>query len=668
MRDFAEFCPDFFDKLTRNLQIPSLAAARFFGWQAPRSAVKIGQTRDRPGTTICVARESGTLKIALYYDDSAYQELLQQRQPAAPEQPAGLMGRQVAGKEFLNAYLSHGDWDELVGLTPNAGSAASLKHTCRTHPSSPRRPRRLQVFSVPEFRERFLDDSPATQLYFPCPPDSRFAWMRHQQHPAALAISGVTHTLCSLRALESLRNLVTAPWLPFDRLICTSRAVRQMVEDVTDAWSEFLRQRDGGRARCRMPLETIPLGVDTERFHPAAESERHAQRARLGIGTDEIVVLFVGRLSHHAKAHPFPLYHALAAAARETGRQVHLLMVGWAANTPVREGFENLARVVAPQLRVSFLNGLQQENRFGAWSAADVFCSLSDNIQETFGLVIIEAMASGLPVVATDWNGYRDLVVHDETGFLIPTSMVAGATRDLTSRLIMGEVNYDHFLAVASQAVSVDCAATTRAFITLFEDVALRRRMGAAGRDRVLQHFAWPVIVRAYESLWAQQEQERQRFEAGKRLTLRRSRRADPLPNGTVGPALYPAPEQSFAGYPTRWLNDNSRLITAPSALARLGPLLHLPLTSHEADSRTTDVSVLRALCETARPGCSLQQLEAQLLDQSLGTARARATLAWMLKYDLLRYAPVEEPDSASPAGRQSAPGAEADSSAVDAE
>ena len=51
------------------------------------------------------------------------------------------------------------------------------------------------------------------------------------------------------------------------------------------------------------------------------------------------------------------------------------------------------------------------------------FISLSDNIQETFGLTIIEGMAAGKPVIATDWDGYRQTVRHGDTGFLIPTYM-----------------------------------------------------------------------------------------------------------------------------------------------------------------------------------------------------------------------------------------------------
>jgi glycosyltransferase involved in cell wall biosynthesis len=56
-------------------------------------------------------------------------------------------------------------------------------------------------------------------------------------------------------------------------------------------------------------------------------------------------------------------------------------------------------------------------------------------------------MASGLPVVASDWDGYRDLVVDGGTGYLVPTRMVRGATADTTARLLVGQIDYDLFVA-----------------------------------------------------------------------------------------------------------------------------------------------------------------------------------------------------------------------------
>ncbi|MGH7127902.1 MAG: glycosyltransferase family 4 protein, partial [Planctomycetaceae bacterium] len=353
---------------------------------------------------------------------------------------------------------------------------------------------------------------------------------------------------------------------------------------------------------------------------------RAEERRRLNVADDETAVLFVGRLSHHAKAHPFPMFRGVAHAAQSTGTKAHLLLVGWAATAEVQRAFESAAQLFAPRVRVSFVDGRKREYRFGAWRAADVFMSLSDNIQETFGLVIVEAMASGLPVVATDWNGYRDLVTDGETGFLIPTLMLPGATADVTSRLLVEEINYDHFLARCSQAVAVDCAATSQALVRLFEDAGLRQRMGAAGRRRAVEQFAWPRIIQRYEALWRQQDAER-------RACAERSVSSPRM----AGPAAYPPPERSFAGYPTRWLDEEQSLQTAPDAAAQLNLLLSAPLTNHEASSRGSDPAVLQQLLHHAAGSCSLAELDAQLRGGGLTPQAARATLAWMMKYDLLR-------------------------------
>jgi glycosyltransferase involved in cell wall biosynthesis len=514
------------------------------------------------------------MSVALLYDDSGYVETVRPGRGGG-EQPMGLVGRQVAGREFLDAYLRHGDYRELTAVVWNPTSAATVSALCRQHPRAAHVP--LRVVEVDRFLER-LTCATAQVMYTPCPPDAALAWLRRERGPAAFALSGVTHTLCTAGVVHLLCDLVTAPFEPYDALICTSTAVVRMVRAVTDAYADYLRDRFGGTPSLRPRLAQIPLGVNPERFRPALPSERAARRAQLNIRPEAVAVLFVGRFTPHAKAHPFPMLHGLGEAARRTGQPVHLILSGWAASDQQMRLFLDGLAAFAPGIPVSVVHGMDPDLRFGVWHAADVFTSLADSIQETFGLVIVEAMASGLPVVATDWDGYRDLVADDETGLLVPTVMVHGATLDVTLRLMLGAVDYDAFLAECNQAVAVDPAAAAAAYTRLIADAELRRRMGRAGRQRVLRHFTWERVIRAYEQLWREQDAERRAVTDAAQVA--------------IGPPCYPAPEVSFTGYPTTWLQDNAEVTAAPGAGGDLLRLLAIPLCAY-AGQRVTDVAVL---------------------------------------------------------------------------
>jgi glycosyltransferase involved in cell wall biosynthesis len=552
--------------------------------------------------------------VALYFDADAYTEA--HHRAGVARGPAGLMGRQVAGKEFLDAYLTHAQSDTLAAVVRSNDRGEPLARICRDHPSSQERPRRLSISVESDF---VLGGGPAVGIvHFPSPPDSRFAWARHATR-RRFALSGVTHTLSTQAAVQWLCDLVAAPYEPFDAVACTSRAVAEMVRAVTGAYCDYLKDRFGGSPALRPRLEVVPLGVNPDRFRPPSDHERAAERAKIGACPDEIVILCVGRLSHHAKAHPYPAFFAAEQAARRTGKKLRLVFVGWAAHPAVDRAFRDGAAQFAPSVNTVFLDGLDPAVRTGAWHAADVFVSLPDNIQETFGLVVAEAMASGLPVIGSDWDGYRDLIQTGETGYLVPARMVHGATARATTRLLFGQVNYDHFLAECSQATAVDPSAAADALTQLVEDESLRKRFGAAGRERVLRQFTWERVVRAYESLWAEQERALVEWK--------------PSSNG---PAIYPAPEVSFAGYPSAWLSESDKVQSAAPADA-IATFLDLPLTNLVADRRCQDRDLLAGLLQASRDGSTIGELVSSFEQAGVSPDQARATIGWLLKYGLLR-------------------------------
>ena len=98
-------------------------------------------------------------------------------------------------------------------------------------------------------------------------------------------------------------------------------------------------------------------------------------------------------------------------------------MAGWFPGGDIDlRRYQQAARHYAPDVSVHFLDGKNPDVVRCCWAAADIFYSLVDNPQETFGLTPVEAMAAGIPVIVSDWDGYRYTVTDGLEGFLIPTT------------------------------------------------------------------------------------------------------------------------------------------------------------------------------------------------------------------------------------------------------
>jgi glycosyltransferase involved in cell wall biosynthesis len=349
---------------------------------------------------------------------------------------------------------------------------------------------------------------PKGVMYYPAPINTRMGWQRHREGPAGMAFCGVTHTISSSGVLAQIADYVQGPFTVADALICTSQSVHKAVHQVWQAQAEWLARRLGVGVKPQGPMTpVIPLGIPTQDFTPDA-ALRAQGRARWGLQPDEVAVLFVGRLSLHAKANPVPMYLAVARAAAMTGRRLRVLECGWFSNDATRQSFDEAAQLAGVQ--VTRMDGREAGVTRLAYASSDVFMSLSDNIQETFGLTPLEAMARGLPVIASDWDGYRETVRDGVDGFRIPTLMPqAGLGGDLALRHALEIDNYDMYCGHTCSLVAVDVQAAANAFEKLFNSAELRSQMGEAGRARAQQVYDWKTVIAQYESLWAAQTELR---------------------------------------------------------------------------------------------------------------------------------------------------------------
>lgn len=467
-------------------------------------------------------------------------------------------------------------------------------------------------------------------LLHPDPNIAPYSWARRRGGAGAYSLCGVTHTMSSADVMEAVANCVHYPTAPWDAIICPSRAIATAIRALWSEWQGYLAERTGGRVECPVQLPVIPLGIDTVRFAVNRDPvRRRAQRDALGLSGDALAVLFHGRVSFYSKAHPLPLLMAAERLALSREAPVHLLLYGYFPGESFAADFHALAADICSRATVTVIGNDDARFPDGIWAAADMFVSLSDNIQESFGLTPLEAMASGLPVVVSDWDGYRDTVTDGVEGFTVPTmTPPPGSGIEIADRYLSGEYSYGHYIAAASQSTAVDSEAAADAMTRLADDPELRRRMGEAGMRRAAAVYDWRNVVPAYEALWAE---------------LAARREADGGAAAAAGGThpLRPDPYRLFADFPTRHISP-ADVVEPAAPMDALTALL-----KHRMNMFTPgvllDPDALGGLIQQihARPGRTISDLTFDMAAAS--RPRILRTLAWLVKLGYLRLVTPDE-------------------------
>ena len=227
-------------------------------------------------------------------------------------------------------------------------------------------------------------------------------------------------------------------------------------------------------------VHTIYNGIDLDEYQ---RDEHTHVLDRLGIDPSAAYIVFVGRVTRQKG-----IVHLLE-AARHIDKNVRIVLCAGEADTPdlKREVEALVASIEAERGGLLWIQKMMpRPELIQVLSHASVF--VCPSIYEPFGIVNLEAMACGAPVVASAVGGIPEVVDDGVTGYLVPfepdgTPMGAPKDREAFARALAARVN------------------------ELCGDPLLARRMGNAGRKRVEEHFAWSSIarqtVRLYERLCA---------------------------------------------------------------------------------------------------------------------------------------------------------------------
>ena len=254
-----------------------------------------------------------------------------------------------------------------------------------------------------------------------------------------------------------------------DRLICA-----------TPHEKSFLVDLYGAHADC---VSVVPGGVDLELFHPAAPAparpterpaDRSAARRALGLPPGP-TALFVGRLEPLKGVDI--LIRAVALADLEP--PLHGLIVGGdAADVTERARLQAIARDMGAADRIHFIDAVDRDTLAGYYRAADV--CVVPSYYESFGLVAVEALACGTPVIATRVGGLQYTVRDGQTGHLISWRCPEPFAERLEALLANDDLRARFGVAAAASVQRFDWTTVADQIVDVYEDLLVRHATGAA--------------------------------------------------------------------------------------------------------------------------------------------------------------------------------------------
>ena len=275
-----------------------------------------------------------------------------------------------------------------------------------------------------------------------------------------------------------------------DVLICSKPSVHKLIET---AHRHVMREHTYPRI-CTIPHGVMPEQIDSEKKQDA--------RYLLHLPEEATIILCSADFNLNNSVDTIPLIRAFQTIAKDR-KDVRLIVTG-------SDDYDSIDRIEShlkdSELgrQVLFMPDVGESARLMLLSATDIFILPSDSVYTDNGLEMLQAMARGIPVIATDdENGYID---HGRTGFKIEKGCFPLSYQSLTDCFAF----MPHYVRsiILSQGVMIDVQQVIKHLVLLIEDVSLRKSIGEAAMQYVSENHRLTKIIAEYEHLWSNLREE----------------------------------------------------------------------------------------------------------------------------------------------------------------
>lgn len=458
-------------------------------------------------------------------------------------------GYDIAVDDMFKALVSHGDLEEITYFyEPDQYQHSIIQRKYRSLMRQNKVKTKLNYYSELDvlYKQKNIDIDILHNVSMEFMP---LVYLREHFSESKFPITYTIHGASYPNYIESFYLMkLLMPFRHYDSLICTSRAVKQAVSTMLDNISECFNREHNTNIKYNGRLDIINLGVDTEKFAPMDKS---AIRKDFGIDEDTFVILWLGRLSAYDKADLLPSLLAFKRLLEKNpDKKLQFILAGHdRKNLPFIPALEKYAQGLGIKDSIRIIPNNDVGNRHLLFNAADVFVSPADNVQETFGITPIEAMACGVPQVVSDWDGYKDTVVNEVTGFLIPTYWIECDEDIKKAAMLPSEPMHRGSLhhIMLGQSVAFDFVQYEKAIQSLIDNPELRKQMSENSVRIAKEKFSWGSIVTKYQELWEE---------------LSGIQKAEKQPDlKSKMSFMQPIYCKAFSSYPSYFIDESARII-----------------------------------------------------------------------------------------------------------
>ena len=520
------------------------------------------------------------------------------------------LGRLVANYEFLKSLFNYSSFDRFDLFCLSPGHAQNTINKLKADMSiSDAAKQKVTIFFYDSLKEQLKTTNyhcfhlGGWSYHF-----SGTVYLRNTYAKEAFPVTGIIHSLNATATSSYMQGLIRSNAQEYDSIFCTSNDGKEVMRKKIKIAQDLDKN-----AEYKGKLSHLPLGYDF-----ALDNKMNKALAKITMNFDQNAkyILYLGRLSPSTKADLYPLLLVFKSLKEKLNFKIKLLLAGGVNPNELRVHKE-MIKELGLDFDVQLIVNFDLSKKKALISSAEVCVAPADNIQETFGISIIEAAACGIPVVAADIDGYKDLIVQNETGFKIKTTWI--------DKFEPGEIDdlYDFsaMQIMLAQAMVIDCEEMEEKIYLLLTDENLQRKMGENAAKRAVENYCWDVVIKKYEKEWNSLKE--QAVKIGKPKNF--------MPNPYSNRYL-----ETFSHYPTRIFNENLILQLTQDGENVVNRIKQIPQTYGDC-LITLDIDyLLRVMAYLSQNGqVSVKNIFTKFPDDR---TKGRCSILWAAKYRLLRF------------------------------